>query len=104
MPSLSELLRIERGLQKDGIAPRGTLHLHNVRTRFTLDQDLGNEPSPLMSYDLDEDTRDRLIVHARQDSSLAVYAAHASERLGIINRRLLIVILLVQCVIAWHIW
>ena len=104
MPNLHERLNLERRLQKDGIAPRGTLHLHNVRARFTLDQDLGNEPGPLSVYDLDTETRDRLIVHTRQDVSLAVYSAYAAERLGIQNRRLLIVILLVQCVIAWRIW
>ena len=104
MASLRESLEIERQLQKDGLAPRGTLHLHNVRARFNLDQDLGLEPGHLHTYDLDDETRDRLIAHTRQDASLAVYAAHAAERLGIVNRRMMFVVIAMLCAVFWRIW
>lgn len=102
MKNLNESLKIERELQKDGIAPKGTLHLHNVRARYTLEQDLETDSG--YTYDLNSDVRDRLLVHARQDASLSVYAAHASEKLGISNRRLLLLIILLQCLLIWRVW
>lgn len=104
MVSLRESLDIERQVQKDGLAPRGTLRLHNVRALFNLDQDLGPEPGHLHTYDLDDETRDRLIAHTRQDASLAVYTAHASERLGIANRWMTFVVIAMLCAVHWRIW
>ena len=102
MSNLTQILDIERDLQKQGLAPRGSLHLHNVRAEFTLKQDIENDTG--LSYNLDSDIRDRLLAHTRQDVSLAVYTAHAAERLGLVNRRLLILIVALQCLLIWQLW
>ena len=104
MSELGKIMEIERDLQKEGIAPRGSLHLHNVMAKFTLEQDLGLRDSVKIDYGIDNQTRDRLIVHTRQDASLAVYTANAAEKLGIKNRRLLIIVLLLQCLLIWRTW
>lgn len=69
-------MRIKRGLQKEGLAPRGKLHLLNEAARYNLDQDLGNETGSNYEYDLDDAMRDRLLAHTRQDASLAVMLAN----------------------------
>ena len=106
MSELGQRIAEERAAQKDGIAPRGSIYLHDVRAKFTLDQDLGHVKGHVNfdDFDLDDQTRDRLLVHARHDASLAVNTAYAAEKLGITNRRLLLAVLLLQCLLVWRTW
>ena len=79
--TLAEEVAWAREDQKSGMAPRGRIYLHNITAYRTLNQDLGLEQSkPVSTYDLDDETRDRLIAHARQDASLAVIVAASCEK------------------------
>jgi hypothetical protein len=66
-----EHLRLQMAFAKD-TGPKDASFLNSVIARNVLDEDLGRFDSTLHMYRLDDDTRDRLIVHARQDAAHAV--------------------------------
>lgn len=102
--SLKEELEEEKEMQKTGIVRRNRTRIHNVIADYTLRQDLGFEETnrPLPNYDLDEDTRDRLIAHARQDACLAVVIASANEKRLISLKRLVLLGIALQVFLAWN--
>jgi len=104
MSKLRDTLRIERGLQKEGLAPRGKLHLFNETARYTLDQDLGHEAGSAQEYDLDEITRDRLIAHTRQDAALAVFLANEATTNSRAAKILGWIIVFLLGLLLWRIW
>jgi hypothetical protein len=52
--------------------PRNASFLNSIIAKNVLHEDLGRFDSFLQRYNLDEDTRDRLIAHARQDAAHAL--------------------------------
>ncbi len=97
-------MRIERGLQKEGLAPRGSLHLFNEAARHNLDQDLGNEEGSNYSYDIDQETRDRLIAHARQDASLAAMLANEALKESRYTKAHVRIAIVLLAILIWRLW
>jgi hypothetical protein len=68
-----EALKLQLSLAKDTASSRDWEALANsVVARNTLQEDLGRYSSGGHHYNLDQDTRDRLLVHARQDAAHAL--------------------------------
>lgn len=102
--SLREEIKCAKDNQRDGLAPRSRVYLHNVIAEYTLRQDLGEEKvaTPFRAYELNDETRDRLIAHTRQDASLAVIVAAEVEKRLVRIERILIVIFLLLVWLAWR--
>ena len=76
--SSNEALRAQLTIAKDTFTPRGDwpVQAGHILGRNDLDTDLGRYSDYLRAYGLDVD-RDRLIAHARQDASEAVWRARS---------------------------
>jgi len=76
--------------------------------RNVLHEDLGRFGDPNQHYSLDDDTRDRLIAHARQDASHAVLNSDKAMNLAAkslrATRLLMLIVLACTAVILWAIW
>ncbi|WP_039018971.1 hypothetical protein [Halocynthiibacter namhaensis] len=103
MSELKEIIKIEAQHQKDGSAPKGKLNLLNEAAPYTMEQDIDPEAT-IPVYDLNDDQRDRLLAHARQDASLAVYVSHEAMKTAKALRHLIWFLLLICLIILWRIW
>lgn len=101
--SLREEIQCAKDNQRDGLAPRSRIYLHNVIAEYTLRQELGEEKvaTPFRVYELNDETRDRLIAHTRQDASLAVIITSEVEKRLVRIERILIFIFLLLVWLAW---
>lgn len=75
--------------QRDAAIARNVLH-----------EDLGYYDSQQFVYSLDEDTRDRLIAHARQDAAHAVISIASVQRELAAAKRLIVVLLIINIGLA----
>lgn len=92
-------LRQQLAFAKDMGARDGSI-LNSIVAKNVLHEDLGRFDSFLPRYNLDEDTRDRLIVHARQDAAHAVInTAALLDQLGTLWRTLRLILSLVLVLI-----
>jgi hypothetical protein len=82
--------------------------INAATARNVLHQDLGYFGEEPDTYSLSEDTRDRLLAHARQDASHAVMNAHnamQSAAAAVRGTRLLTILLIIcTAAIIWAIW
>jgi hypothetical protein len=76
--------------------PKDANFLNSIVARNILHEDLGRFDTRLRRYGLDDDTRDRLIAHARQDAAHAlVNTATLLEQVKALRRGLWIMLALV---------
>ncbi|WP_108462257.1 hypothetical protein [Devosia naphthalenivorans] len=95
-----EALRMQLRAMKELGA--GQPEIDAATARNVLHEDLGYFRSKSADYSLDQDTRDKLLAHARQDAAHAVYAASTAAR-GVRQLRLIILGLLLPILLglAW---
>ena len=90
----------------DDFAPKNKSLRNNVLARNILHEELGYfKDSRNISYDLDDEIRDRLIAHARQDIALAVINSDViMKEIGRIRRDQRITFILLAVLIVTVIW
>ena len=83
----------------------GQEELDAATARNVLHEELGYFKSKATSYSLDEATRDRLIVHGRQDASHAVMAAiTAGKRVRKLERMVWVLIVAIVMLVVVQVW
>jgi hypothetical protein len=82
MSRLKERLATERDLQKEGIVKKGLLPLNCIMSNHILQQDLRLEGISDFIYELNIDTKNRLMAHTREDEALAVGTSDSTDKTG----------------------